>query len=155
MQRFSTKSTVAALIVAVFTAYVLFTPSPAYAKWDDRSDELPGMDNSLGTYLLVGAGIVAAGTVVYLIAKSGKDDGANQKPDVTSPTSTAETTEQPAAEDDDAENQEHGTTGQLLEKQGDLKFYFDVRPEKLDNGFDDRALGVSNMTVRAGVSLGF
>ncbi len=63
------------LLSVLLTVIFLFFLSSEYsfAKWDDKSDDLPGMkDDSEITTLLVVGGVLVTGMVVYLLVRKSK-----------------------------------------------------------------------------------
>jgi len=65
------------------------TVMPAHAAWEDRSDELPGMTSG-SKMLLVGLGVAAVATTVFLIARSGGDAPSTGTLDAADETAPAE-----------------------------------------------------------------
>ncbi len=68
---FYTKSIATA--VTAFMMIFLLWAQPAEAGWDDRSDELPGMDDSSLTPILVTSAVVLTAIVVFKMATGGDD----------------------------------------------------------------------------------
>ena len=101
---FQTKSIIAA--VTTLMMVFLLCAQPAEARWEDRSDELPGMDNSLTPVLVTGA-VVLTALIVLKMATGGED-----KTD--EPASPAET---PAVNsDENASDDLSDSSGSILDK---------------------------------------
>lgn len=63
--------------LAVFLALVLvfiINPIESNAKWDDRSDELPGMTSDGTMIALAAVAAVGVGVLVYVLVKKNKQD---------------------------------------------------------------------------------
>jgi len=78
------------LVIFILTLSFSF-PVNAFAKWKDRSDELPGM-TSTEKVVLYAVGAAAVATLVILIAKSSGGKKDNQKSEVVEPDSASTTT---------------------------------------------------------------
>ena len=143
--------------------FVAFAPSGANAGWDDKSDELPGMDDSdvLTTTLLITAGVVVVVGAVYLISKAGKDE------DTGSDGETTPTTE--VEQEDSAQSNQSTTNGgdsgegetlnqydsNMTANKSQFGFYFGVSKMEPPLMEDVRARDFSDLTVKAGVTIGF
>ena len=100
-QSFSSKSVVS-VVVAMLIMF-LMSAQPASARYRDRSDELPGMDNSISPILIVGA-VAAAAAVVYMVVSS--DDKAADSVDATDDANTEKAPAAPTSFGDDEDDDE-------------------------------------------------
>lgn len=63
------------IVIFAFLFSIIVLPSNSYAKWDDKSDDLPGMSSiTTGEIILIGVGVVALAAVIWYVAKSSKVD---------------------------------------------------------------------------------
>jgi hypothetical protein len=139
--RLNSRSSWIALAVALtFLVQATGAPGVAVAGYVDRSDELPGTDNNVAPYLVVG-GLVVAGFVVYKLAtkKSGGDKDAGKTP--AEPEATGE------AQDD--------ATDQASSTGGGLKLLMGVDPDVSRGRTDGGNWGLSDVEFKVGLSLGF
>ncbi len=61
------------VVIFAFLFSITALPSNSYAKWDDKSDDLPGMSSiTTGEIILIGVGVVALAAVIWYVAKSSK-----------------------------------------------------------------------------------
>ncbi|MCD4693420.1 MAG: hypothetical protein K8R79_10935, partial [Calditrichales bacterium] len=61
------------VVIFAFLFSIIALPSNSYAKWDDKSDDLPGMSSiTTGEIILIGVGVVALAAVIWYVAKSSK-----------------------------------------------------------------------------------
>jgi len=80
------KCTVSLVCLLSFILVFVITPD-AFARYEDRSDELPGMDSGVTTLLIVGTALIGA---VLLIKLAKSDDSPDLSPEPTSPASESD-----------------------------------------------------------------
>lgn len=153
MSHLKSKSISAVLIAAFFVVFILGAPLSAEAKWDDRSDELPGLQG-FPTGLLIAAGVLAAGGIILLIAKKGKDKTAETPTDVNTKDSETDSTE--TATDSLTTKSADFDTSLLTEiSKPKLGLFVDLDPGK--DYLSDRSYAndLKSLTVKAGFTIGF
>jgi len=146
------------LMLMAFAVSILFGASPVEAKWHDHSDEYPGGANV--TPYLVAAGVVTAGLIAYLVLKSDSDDSADGPEDLFP---TGEESEPDGAEstssvsEDDSESPTGKATVSPLgaDQESRLGLFFDVKDDRVQYGSQNPAQDFSDMTVTAGITIGF
>ena len=68
------------LLIIAFLSTTVLAPTQSFASWEDKSDELPGSeDNEIVDTLLIVAGILLIGGIIYWIATM---DSNKDKPEV-------------------------------------------------------------------------
>lgn len=60
------------VIITAFLIQVAGVPTKSYAQWVDRSDELPGMEDSISPLVYVAVGLAVIG-IIYWIVKANKN----------------------------------------------------------------------------------
>jgi len=78
MKKLNYSPVVTVLTLLAFTVALFFVPTTAEAKWQDNSDELPGMNDFPTTLVIVAGGLVVATTVFLLVRKGSKDKGSEE-----------------------------------------------------------------------------
>ncbi|HOD66004.1 MAG TPA: hypothetical protein PK186_10095 [candidate division Zixibacteria bacterium] len=143
----------AALTLASLAAYILI-PSSASARYHDHSDELPGTDTPVGTYLAVAAGALAVVGIIALVKHSGGKDK-----DVVPADSSSTGREEPAEETEgegDAAGQSSGGESAVSDDAGAsrLGLYLGLNPAETI-GSDGRRPDFSDLGVKVGFTLSF
>ncbi len=148
---------VSAMMIAVFSFATIFTPSTANAGWHPQDDNLPGM-HEFPTGLVVLTAVVAVGAVTYLIVKKNKSD--KQLPAVKKTEVNSQATEDAKADSINAVSSTSTEPEETLKSndiQSDSKpdHFCDVDSSPLRTPVLDRRLRLSDLTVKAGIALGF
>jgi len=143
------------LVLAVFAATTFLLPSSANAKWKDHSDN-DGPDWGKIVAIGVVLGLASYG-IAYLIT--------HKKTEKAEPMETTEEddTESAAVDETKSNNVTESLVSTsdfappMLSKQQNSQFglYLDVDPPNSDNGFRDKDINLSDVTVKAGVSIRF
>jgi hypothetical protein len=157
-----------ALLIAVFAVSVILAPSTAEAKWVDRSDELPGMagDFNLTPYLIA-AGVLVGGVVIYKIATSGSGSSDRDSVPWSENDATADNSDsvdEATTEDESAEvestrgDHSSGSSSRsiLVPEEGSrIGLFFNVTDDRPLLNADKQTLDFSDLTLRAGFTIGF
>lgn len=61
-------------VFLMFAFMLTFNPLQSNAKWDDKSDELPGTVSDGTIYALAGAAVVGVGALIYVLVKKKKQN---------------------------------------------------------------------------------
>lgn len=147
-----------ALLIAIFAVSVLFAPSTAEAKYVDKSGDLPGFANI--TPVLIVGGVLIAGTVAYMIFKPKSDDAgvAPKGLPADGDASVAEEKETTSTDSDDAaeiETEEATISLQGATEQSRLGMFLNITDDRPMYDASKKTLDFSDMTVRAGITIGF
>jgi len=146
-----------ALLLAVFAVSILFSASPAQAKWVDRSEELPGTVD-ITPYLIAG-GVLIGGIVAYQIFKPKSGDADDDPEDLSIPVEkkATEGDESAPSTDDDPDSVTEEATFSTLSADQDsrLGVFFNVKDDRALYGTKKPALDFSDLTVTAGITIGF
>ncbi len=152
MKSKSLKQFAGALALLAFST-MIFAPEPAEAKWRDSSDELPGMDSNVGTYLAVGAGLIALIGIVALVKHSGKDD--TPTPADSALATPADTAAAAGDAVEQSETQERGISSVFeTEPAPRLGLYLGTLPAET-SGTSRAFSDLSRVGVKVGLSLNF
>jgi len=147
MKTLKHKQLTVTLILTVLAATLLFGASPVEARWHDESPEGANI-----TPYLVAAGVVTVGLVAYLVLKSDSDDSADGSENLSSYGEESEPDGVESvlsdSEDDSEAAIEKATVSQL-------GMFFDVKDDRSLYGSQNPALDFSDMTVTAGITIGF
>lgn len=153
MKRSTTRHLTVALALVAFAA-ALFAPSTADAAWRDHSDEYPGLDNATGTYLLIAAGVAVAAGAIILIAKSGGKD----KADSPATTGEADATEEAEETEGEVSRSDDRATetwaADRITESSRFGLYLGLDQPRTSVAAD-RAPNLSDLGVKAGISLSF
>lgn len=156
MKTLTTKLPTIALLIAVFAVSVIFAPTTAEAKWVDRSGELPGMDLDLTPFLIAG-GVLVGGLIIYKLAKSGSDASDEESFTPTEAMSTDDEnaiSEETEVEADDTTDYE-STSIMIPQEDSKLGVFFNVTDDRRLYNAEKKTLDFSDLTVRAGFTIGF
>ncbi len=160
MKTLTPKPIVLALMLAGFALSLFVTPSTAEAGWKSHYDELPGLsDFDLTPYLVVGGALIA-GAIIYKIATHQSGDTEDLDDLVIPDTEEEVSAEEPAVDDQDVLETESDTeTAAALRltppDQSRLGLFLDVTDDTRFYGPQKDAFDFSDLTVKAGVTIGF
>jgi len=143
-----------ALLLAVFAVSVLFSASPAEAQYHSKSDELPGLVDL--TPLLIVGGVLVGGMIIYSIAKHNSKD-AGEETMLSPQTAEDSESEDSATDGAEADTETDEATALLVapEQESRLGIFFDVKDDRTLYGSKKPALDFSDLTVTAGITIGF
>ncbi len=152
MKNSQTKTTGVLLATVAFVIYLFFAPATANAGWRSHYDEYPGTDSNVGTYLLVAAGAVAVIGIIALVKHNNTNAKHKTEDD------KADSTKTDSGVDNSAQNEAKSAELMMITTEATvgsrLGLYIDVAQD--DNGFDrDKAFDISDLTMKAGISLSF
>jgi hypothetical protein len=148
------KSLVAMLVMSMLIVSVMLAPNEAEAKWHDHSDELPGMDFNATPYFIAG-GVIVGGLIIYMIASHHSKDKAD----------TVKTSDSTATKQATPSGEGEGNSGSQTPKQSELipapkqssqlGVFFNVTDDNTHAGVMKSRSDLSDLTLRAGIKLGF
>lgn len=153
MKKLIKKSSIGIItLLAVFAFQTFCMPSTAVARWHDRSDELPGMDNNI-TPILIGGAVLIGGILIYKLSKKGSEDDFGTDID-TSGTKTDDTKSETEESSDSLNTQSSSINISSSQNKKHVGLYFDIDHEQRDR-IKNAAFDVSDITFKVGLKLGF
>jgi hypothetical protein len=152
----SMHKTMAVTMAAVFALTFTLGSIPANADYRDNSGNLPSDNSSTTTILLIGAGVCLATAIVLAVTHHHSKAAANAakskaQPRTTDSGAVIDSTQTPVTQPADTAT----VTPVAPQKDSRLKLYFGLTNDKAAYHGDRLAMDFSDLTLKAGVTIGF